>query len=157
MPRKGKRSVACQVLPGTQRIVFGKEGGLIELQYAGSGFMHVRCQVYQAIQQQLQLPVCNEVFGRPMIPFFYPSLHDFQDGQWYLAEDYAFCQRARDVGFKIMADTTIRLWHVGEYAYGWEDAGTERQLYHNFVLNFGREAKDGRDGEADTLEEREAK
>jgi GT2 family glycosyltransferase len=45
-------------------------------------------------------------------------VHMSETGPWYLAEDYAFCERARQCGFKIMADTTIRLWHIGEYAYG---------------------------------------
>ena len=72
------------------------------------------------------LPTCNEHFGRPMIPFFQPMVHNSRAGPWYLAEDYAFCERARQCGFKIMADTSIRLWHIGEYSYGWEDAGLER-------------------------------
>jgi hypothetical protein len=32
-----------------------------------------------------------------------------------------------------MADTTLRLWHLGSYPYGWEDAGrgVERfETYH---------------------------
>ena len=53
----------------------------------------------------MRLPMCNERFGSPMIPFFHPMLHPCEDGHWYLAEDYAFCQRARQCGFKIMADT----------------------------------------------------
>jgi hypothetical protein len=36
-----------------------------------------------------------------------------------------------------MADTTIRLWHVGNHAYGWEDAGMEQERFDTFVLNFG--------------------
>jgi hypothetical protein len=32
-----------------------------------------------------------------------------------------------------MADTSIRLWHIGEYAYGWEDAGLEKDR-QRFVL-----------------------
>jgi hypothetical protein len=44
----------------------------------------------------------------------------------FLAEDYSFCYRARQCGFRIMADTTIRLLHVGTYAYRWEDAGGGR-------------------------------
>jgi hypothetical protein len=49
-----------------------------------------------------------------------------RDGHWYLAEGYSCCYRARQCGFRIMADTTIRLLHVGTCAYGWEDAGGGR-------------------------------
>ena len=80
--------------------------------------------------------MCNERFGEPMIPFFHPMPHQCEDGHWYLAEDYAFCQRARECGFAIVADTTIRLWHVGTYPFGWEDAGIERHRHGSFTLHF---------------------
>lgn len=129
--------MACHVVPGTPKITFGKlGGGLIELLYAGTGFLLVRRTVYQTIQEQLPLPVANEHFGSPMIPFFHPMVHAHEDGHWYLAEDYAFCQRARSCGFRIMADTTIRLWHVGTYSYGWEDAGIDRDRHATFTLHF---------------------
>jgi len=57
-------------------------------------------------------------------------------GHWYLAEDHAFCHRARLCGFPIIADTTIRLWHVGDYGYSWEDAGIDRQRYEDFDFQF---------------------
>ena len=135
-PQKGKRAIACHILPGTPRIVFGKGGGLVELLYAGTGFLLVRREVYLRMQERLGLPMCNERFGTPMVPFFHPMLHPCEDGCWYLAEDFAFCQRARAANFKIMADTTIRLWHVGHYAYGWEDSGQDRERNGTFTLNF---------------------
>ena len=54
---------------------------------------------------------------------------------WYLPEDYAFCERARQSGFKILADTTIRLWHHGSYGYSWEDAGKNQERYEPFYFN----------------------
>jgi hypothetical protein len=65
----------------------------------------------------------------PSSPLVSPSLH------WYLPEDYAFCERARQCGFKIMADTTIRLWHHGSYGYSWEDAGKDQERYETFYFN----------------------
>ena len=38
-----------------------------------------------------------------------------------------------------MADTTIRLWHVGNHAYGWEDAGRDLERFETFTLNLGPE------------------
>jgi hypothetical protein len=136
-PQKNKRALASHVMPGSPKMVFGKDGGLAEILYAGAGFLLVRREVYLTIQDRLQLPMCNERFRIPLIPFFHPMLHQCEDGHWYLAEDYAFCERARQCGFKIMADTTIRLWHIGNQAYGWEDAGMERERFDTFVLNFG--------------------
>jgi hypothetical protein len=141
--QKAKRALASHIMPGTQQVVFGKEGGLIEILYAAAGFLHVRREVYLAIQRRQRLPTCNERFGSPMIPFFHSMLHAIEDGHWYLAEDYAFCQRARASGFAIMADTSIRLWHVGNQAYGWEDAGRDTERFETFVLNLGPEREPG--------------
>jgi len=143
-PQKGKRALACHILPGTPKIIFGQGGGLVELKYGATGFLHVRRSVYEKIQRQLQLPMCNERFGSPMIPFFQPMTCAHDDGYWYLAEDYAFCERARRCGFKILADSTVRLWHVGTYAFGWEDAGMERERIGTFTLHFPEQIKGGR-------------
>jgi hypothetical protein len=133
--QKGKRVFACELAAGTQRVKFGNEGGLLEIQYAGAGFLLVRREVYSIVQRKLQLPICNERFGRPMIPFFKPIVRSADDGHWYLAEDYSFCERARQSGFKVYADTSIRLWHIGTYSYGWEDVGIERPRLESFTLN----------------------
>jgi len=136
-PQKGKRALACHVMPGSPSLTFGQRGGLVELLYAGTGFLLIRREVYLTLLEQLRLPVCNERFGHPTFPFFLPLVREIEDGYWYLAEDYAFCQRARQCGFKIYADSSIRLWHIGQYRYGWEDAGLERQRFNTFTLNFG--------------------
>ncbi|MDA1050976.1 MAG: hypothetical protein O3C40_10915 [Planctomycetota bacterium] len=129
-PQKGRRVLACHVLPGTEKLIFGNEGGLTEILYAGTGFLHVRREAYETIRRELQLPLCNERFGgRPMVPFFQPMSHPLATGHWYLAEDFAFCERARQAGFKIFADTSVRLMHYGNYGYSWEDAGMELERY----------------------------
>ncbi len=134
-PQKGKRSIASHVLPNTPNVVFGEAGGLTEMLYLATGFLLVRRQAYLEIQRTLKLPLCNERFGQPTIPFFMPMVHEIDDGYWYLAEDYSFCERARQSGFKCYADTTIRLWHIGWYKYGWEDAGIDRTRFNTFHLD----------------------
>ncbi len=93
-PKKGPGSFACNFPGGIERVQFGEDGGLVEVPYVGAGFLHTRREVYEAIQQQLGLPPCNERFGPSMIPFFQPMIVDDRDGHWYLAEDFAFCHRA---------------------------------------------------------------
>ena len=135
-PKKGRRALACHVAPEVKSMTFGPGGGLQEILYAGAGFLHVRRQVYQDIQQHCRLPVCNEAFSQQVIPYFLPMISRLNDGHWYLAEDFAFCERARQAGYRIMADTTIRLWHVGQYNYGWEDAGRDPQRFANYEFRF---------------------
>ncbi|HEY3968470.1 MAG TPA: hypothetical protein VGM05_28235 [Planctomycetaceae bacterium] len=134
--QKAKRSLACHVLAGTPSMTFGPTGGLVELLYAATGFLLVRREAYQKVQEQCRLPVCNEQFGRPMIPFFQPMVCPTENGNWYLAEDFAFCRRAREAGIRVFADTTIRLSHVGMYPYEWEDAGSGLPRFARYTLHF---------------------
>ena len=135
-PQKGRRALASHVIPGAKKMTFGKDGGLAELLYAGTGFLLVRREVYLKMLEDLNLPLCNERFEKPTIPFFQPLIRAIEDGTWYLAEDYAFGHRAHACGYKIWADTTIRLGHIGNYRYSWEDAGMERPRFASFTLNF---------------------
>lgn len=134
-PKKAKRSFALNFSAGTKQVSFGSGGGLIEIPYAGAGFLHTRREVYHAVQQRFRLPACNERFGPSMIPFFQPLVIPDGAGHWYLAEDYSFCHRARECGYRIMADTTIRLTHIGSYHYGWEDAGGERPRHGDYTFH----------------------
>ena len=122
-PKKGPREFACEFLPGTSAVRFGRVGGPVEVRYCGFGFAHTRKDVFVAVHQKLNLPVCNRRFGTPLVPFFQPLVVPEPTGPWSLSEDYAFCERARQCGFQVVADTSVRLWHVGPYRYGWEDAG----------------------------------
>lgn len=134
-PKKGMRAISCHVMPGTDGLVFGEAGGLAEVLYAATGFLLVRRQVFLDMQQRLSLPLCNEKFGRPMLPFFLPTLYEEPEGHWYLAEDYAFSKRARDCGYQLWADTRIRLKHIGAYGFSWEDAGLQLQRFSTFHLH----------------------
>jgi hypothetical protein len=46
-PKKGLRALACHLLPETDRVLFGKGGGLLEIRYAATGFLHTRREVYE--------------------------------------------------------------------------------------------------------------
>ncbi|MCA9088367.1 MAG: hypothetical protein KDA90_06990 [Planctomycetaceae bacterium] len=134
--QKGRRAIASHVLPTTESLTFGPEGGVIEILYAATGFLHVRREVYLDVLNRLNLPICNERFEHPIVPYFHPMIHEMEDGRWYLAEDYSFSQRVRLAGHKIYADTRLRLWHFGSYPYGWEDAGRDKDRQQSFTLRF---------------------
>lgn len=88
--------------------------------------------MYGGIARHEQLPVCNQRFSTPVVPYFLPMLIPDDTGTWYLGEDFAFCERARRSGFPILADTRIKLGHVGAYRYFWEDAGSTRERYADY-------------------------
>lgn len=60
------------------------------------------------------------------------------DGHWYLGEDFAFFEPLRRCGYAILADTTIRLRHIGSYGYSWEDAGSEFPRYATYHFHLTR-------------------
>jgi hypothetical protein len=53
----------------------------------------------------------------------------------YLPDGYAFCERARLCGYRVQADSTLRLSRLASYAYSWEEAGTTPPRYARFDLH----------------------
>jgi hypothetical protein len=137
-PKKGKAMLASNLLPGTEKVTFGEGGGLLEIGYAATGFLLTRRHVYADVARHAGLPSCNARFGRPMVPYFLPMLVPDGDGHWYLGEDFAFSERARRAGHTIMADTTIRLLHIGRYGYSWEEAGGTPNRFARFDFHVKR-------------------
>lgn len=79
-----------------------------EVDYAGTGFMMIKRHVYEAlVTESYQGPD-----GR-VSAFYMTPIHN--DG--FESEDYHFCRMAREAGFKIMMDPSIRLGHIGQYRY----------------------------------------
>jgi hypothetical protein len=130
--KKGRREFACSYPPGTTNLRFGHGGGLTTLDHVGFGFTLTHRSIYETMIEKLLLPRCNERFGKALYPFFMPLVRAEGAGYWYLGEDYSFCERARQCGISIVADTTIRLWHVGHYAFGWEDAGSDKDRFTSY-------------------------
>jgi|GEM_PF-5998366 len=67
------------------------------------------------------LPECNQGFGPPIRAWYLPEVVPDGTGSWYLPEDYAFCHRVRAAGVHVIADTSIRLSHVGKSSLTWDD------------------------------------
>jgi hypothetical protein len=122
---RGKPDLSCRPLAGTTEIAFGQGGSPVEVHSLATGFLLTHRRVYEDIVRKLDLPWCGAASGELVVPYFLPLVYaDQEHGMAYLSEDYAFCQRARQAGHKVMLDASIRLWHVGHYGYGWEDVGS---------------------------------
>jgi hypothetical protein len=121
-PKRVRAEFACVFLPDTPTLTLGVGGGVVEVRYVGTGFLLTRRSVYEDIARKFALPSCNKAWPTPVVPYFLPLTIEDDDLSWrYLSHDYSFCERARQAGHKVMLDTSIRLWHVGTYTYGWED------------------------------------
>ena len=136
--KKGVQDLAMHADDLTE-LAMGEGGGLYDVKYVGAGFVLVQKLVYDDIQRTFSLPVCNTRFGAATVPYFLPMvIADGPNAHWYLGEDYAFCERARIAGHKIVVDTTIRLGHIGSYSYGWEDAGQAIPRVTGALFKFDR-------------------
>jgi hypothetical protein len=133
-PRTDRRQLSCMFPAGTTRVVLGRGGGLTPVFSCGLGFAYTRRTVYDAIREFHKLPELNRRGGRPIVPYFAPYWAGEGDAAQYLADEEAFCARARQGSVEIVADTTIRLWQVGRHRFGWEDAGPEPERYQTVHL-----------------------
>lgn len=140
-PKKGVRDFAVHLEPGTPELRMGEGGGLQDVRYVGTGFFYTDRVVYEDIRRTFGLPVCNTRFGGRTVPYFLPMVVTDEQGPpgsyWYLGEDYAFCERARQAGHKIVVDSTLRLGHIGKYTYGWEDVGQQVQRVSGATFKYG--------------------
>lgn len=83
----------------------------IEVDYAGTGFMLIKREVIEALARTSESYEGQN--GR--VPALYMTpIHN--DG--FESEDYHFCRKAREAGFKIIMDPSVRLGHYGQYRYG---------------------------------------
>lgn len=93
----------------------------IEIKWAGTGFFAVHRDVVKALIEDTPLCVLggDDTFWPMFAPFIYHN-EDNGDND-YLSEDWAFCERARQKGFKVYVDRTVVLKHYGKYAYSIEN------------------------------------
>lgn len=137
-PVKNERRLACNPLQTPDEITFGEGGGLKELQFLATGFLLTQRKVYAKMREHFKMPTC--VGGKHgLVPYFQPMIHQDQatGRQLYLSEGFSFCERAKQCGFKIFADTTIRLGHIGKKSFSWEDAGTDIVRYQSYRFSIG--------------------
>lgn len=91
--------------------------GCFEVAEAGTGFMMIRREVLiemaYARPDLLTVSDFMSIKGQPVFWFFGEAIR----GHRLLSEDYEFCQRAREVGFRTHVYAPAELRHVGAYAY----------------------------------------
>lgn len=82
-----------------------------EVDFSGTGFMCIKREVLEKLAET------SESYTGPLgktPALFMTPVHN--DG--FESEDYNFCRRAREAGFKIIGDPSIRLGHWGQARYG---------------------------------------
>lgn len=83
----------------------------IEVELAGTGFMCIKREVIEKLAETA--PSYMGQNGRVPAIYLTPIVNDTLE-----SEDYHFCRIAREAGYKIMMDPTVRLGHWGLCRYG---------------------------------------
>jgi len=131
--KKNHRELSSRFSPDTEEVHFGSIAiGFYPLEYAATGFLKISTGCLSEMIEKLELPLCNTQWGEGFWPFFQPVVIPSDWGFHYLGEDWAFSHRLAAIGVTPLADTSIRLWHYGRFAFGWEDAGQDRVRYAGF-------------------------
>lgn len=110
-----------------QTVSFTPEAKAVEIMYLAAGFSMISRKVFQKLSERLPLCFAGMTSAKSFWPFYQTMLKSSRNRilgkkqTEYLSEDFAFCERARDAGFKIWLDPSIRLKHIGAYAYTLED------------------------------------
>lgn len=95
----------------------------IPIKWAATGFLAIHRRVVEKLVQRPDVELCHPTehwrfYSNLFTPFAVPG----PSGPIYLSEDYALCERIRDEGFQIHVNPSVRILHVGQYAFSLEDA-----------------------------------
>ena len=105
--------------------IFMDKMGLVRAKRVATAFMMIRREVFEKLRDAHPewLYHDEKKEGDQVICFF-----DFElkDGH-YVGEDYLFCDRAREQGFEVWIDPTIKLGHMGVHEF--EGSFGEEFLY----------------------------
>ena len=121
------RSLQTQpaIMLADDAVTFAADQQPVKAQFLSTGFMAVHRSVFSKLSETL--PHCHQGWNdrgqdTSFQPFYMPYTIPWEgDGHVYLSEDWAFCQRAKDAGFDLWLDPSIRLGHMGAAMFTLED------------------------------------
>lgn len=113
-PVRDGAHLAVRALDGSSTdISFGPGMPPREMRHMSTGFFAVHRRVLDALIPTVPLCHANQTWAFWPV-FDFRIVEDEGAGGWnWLSEDYYFCERARQAGFKVWLDPTIKLRHMG--------------------------------------------
>jgi hypothetical protein len=108
--KKGKVYISTLDTDDNEHIFMDKMG-LVRAKRVATAFMIIRREVFESLKDAHPEWVYHDEkkVGDEMIAFFDFAL---KDGN-YIGEDFLFCDRARELGYEVWIDPTIKLGHMG--------------------------------------------
>lgn len=105
---------------------------LIEVTKTGTGFMLIRREVFEKLDQHPAVRPFNNDIGLP--PELNPYMKTYFDTavreNRYYSEDWTFCENWRDLGGQVFVDKRVLLRHTGTYVF---DGTTQQKLYEDLA------------------------
>lgn len=101
---------------------------LQSLRYIGTGFLLVKREVFEKMTLDFGPEISYEADGTGRLEhdFWKVGVHIGADGgRRHLSEDWYFCQRALDLGYKVYGDTRVILKHLGTASFPLESQQPE--------------------------------
>ena len=92
---------------------------LFETIYVATGFMMIKRHVIEKMIEEFKELQFFYQGGNEYYDLFAPII-DEEHNRLYLTEDYAFCYRARSLGFKCYMSKRFELPHLGQFEYSAE-------------------------------------
>lgn len=111
-PVRNGGHMACRFTPEVRELHVGPEQPPLEIVYGGTGFMAIHRRVIDALVADMPLCHANQQWS-----FFnlFPTMvveNPDAGGHELLSEDWSLCALARQKGFKIWLDATVKLKHA---------------------------------------------
>jgi hypothetical protein len=94
---------------------------LFETIYVATGFMLVKREVCEAMVEHYREELKFFYQGTEGAVHLFHPIIDKESNDLFLTEDYAFCKRARDIGFRCYMSKRFELPHIGVMEYSAEN------------------------------------
>lgn len=124
---------------GFEGAAVSEDGTLQEVSKTGTGFMLIKRDVFEKLNQHpATKPFINDIGLPPELNPYMKTYFDtaVRENRYY-SEDWTFCENWRDLGGQVWVDKRVLLKHTGTYVF---DFQTQDQLYkdlHNLALSNG--------------------
>tara|TARA_R100000329_G_scaffold142752_1_gene126365 strand:- start:243 stop:1070 length:828 start_codon:yes stop_codon:yes gene_type:complete len=97
------------------------KSGLLEVRHAGTGFMLIKREVFEKLEQHVpeyRSSTLQDPTGKYIKPIARQYFDTSIDGTGaLLSEDYHFCELWREHGGKVFVDLNIHLKHIGTHSF----------------------------------------
>lgn len=115
-----ERAFALRTLEDKTEFAVGKGGEIRQVRYVSSGLMGIKRKVFEKMIEKEVVHLCHPD-TQAFYPFFCPMEYKLGQTFLYLSEDWSFCQKAIDLGFKVFSDMGIKTGHIGPHTYTFDD------------------------------------